>query len=96
MMVGLTSVVICAKLNGDLFGHFLWWEVEFQVFQLTLVVVLTILWHGMMIFLSCHDVRYADKWMDRGADRILITRSRSAIAVANAIKMVGLNAKSII
>ena len=44
-MVGLPDVVTRAKLDGDRFDHFLAVGVEFQVFPLTLVVVLTKLWH---------------------------------------------------
>ena len=41
MMVGLPDVVSRAKLDGDRFGHFSVVGVEFQVFPLTLIVVLT-------------------------------------------------------
>jgi len=40
-MVGLPEVVTLAKLDSDRFGHFCVVEVEFQVFPLTLVVVLS-------------------------------------------------------
>ena len=49
-MVGLPDVVTRAKLDGDRFGHFFWWRVEFQVFPL--LVVLTTLWHGMKVFIT--------------------------------------------
>ena len=45
MVVRLLDIVTYAKLDGDRFGHFCVVEVEFQVFPLTLVVVLTTLWH---------------------------------------------------
>jgi len=45
MMVGLPDKVTRAKLDGDRFGHFRVVGIEFQVFPLTLVVVLTTFWH---------------------------------------------------
>jgi len=44
MMVGLPDVVTHAKLHGDRFGHFCVVGVKFQIFPLTLLVVLTTLW----------------------------------------------------
>ena len=43
MMVGLLDLVTRAKLDGDWFGHFRVVGVEFQIYPLTLVVVLTTL-----------------------------------------------------
>jgi len=49
MTVGLPDVVTRAKLNGDRFSHFCVVGVEFQVFPLTLVVVLTIrVWYNRL------------------------------------------------
>jgi len=45
VMVGFSDVVTRAKLDGDRFGRFCVVGVEFQVIPLTLVVVLTTLWH---------------------------------------------------
>jgi len=44
MRVGLPDVVNCAKLGDGRFSHFCMVGVKFQVFPLTLVVVLTTLW----------------------------------------------------
>ena len=45
-MVGLPDIVTRAKLHVDRFGHFCVVGVKFQVYPLTLVIVLTTLWHG--------------------------------------------------
>jgi len=54
-MVGLPDIVTSAKLDGDRFDHFCVVGVEFQVFPLTLVVVLTV---------CSQCTRVTDGWTD--------------------------------